>query len=379
MTRERVVVVGASLAGITVAGGLRSQGYDGRISVVGEESVGAYNRPALSKGVLAGSDGPDDIALPALPGEIEQRLRTQATGLDVERRRVLLADGDDLEYDKLVIATGARARRMSDLGAASGGVQEITFRDLDDALSLARALRTRPRVVIVGAGFLGMELASACVARGAAVTVLDQQPPLRRQLGPYLADLLSAAARRHGVGLVHHPGGVKLHGTPGSPAAELADGRRFEGDLVLSVVGCVPNIEWLRGSGLPVDGGVHVDERCRVSANVVAAGDVVAFPSAAGPRRTPWWNSALEQARTAASSLLGGERTPPLVPAPYFWTEQFGITVRVCGGLPARGAPTVVHASDEGNQMLLTWPQGTAAAVNKRMPITKLRALARAA
>jgi NADPH-dependent 2,4-dienoyl-CoA reductase/sulfur reductase-like enzyme len=268
---------------------------------------------------------------------------------------------------------------MSDLGAASSGVQEITFRDLDDALSLDRALRTRPRVVIVGGGFLGMELASACVARGAAVTVVDQQPPLHRQLGPYLAGLLSAAARGRGVELAHNPGGVKLHGTPGSAVAELADGRRFEGDVVLSAVGCMPNIEWLRSSGLPVEGGVHVDKRCRVSANIVAAGDVVAFPSTAGPRRTPWWNSALEQARTAASSLLREAQTPPLVPAPFFWTEQFGITLRVCGELPARGAPTFVDADDEGTQMLLTWPQGTAAAVNKRIPITKLRALARAA
>lgn len=145
------------------------------------------------------------------------------------------------------------------------------------------------------------------------------------------------------------------------------------------MVGCKPNIEWLRGSGLPVDGGVHVDTRCRVSADIVAAGDVVAFPSASGPRRTPWWNSALEQARTAASALLSKEQAAPLVPAPFFWTEQFGITVRVCGELPARGVPSVVEAGDEGSQLLLTWPQGTAAAVNKRIPITKLRALARAA
>lgn len=229
MTRMGVVVVGASLAGITVADSLRSQGYDGRITLVGAEPAGAYNRPALSKGVLAGSEGPDDITLPTLSSGIEQRLDTKATGLDVERRRVRFADGDDLEYDKLVIATGARARRMSDIRAASTGVREVTFRDLDDALSLSRALRTRPRVVIVGGGFLGMELASGCVARGAAVTVVDQQPPLRRQLGPYLAGLLAAAARRQGVEIAHHPGGCSsikqsARRSPNWPTAAVSKG-----------------------------------------------------------------------------------------------------------------------------------------------------------
>ncbi|WP_228000477.1 NAD(P)/FAD-dependent oxidoreductase [Nocardia australiensis] len=376
MTRERIVVVGASLAGSMMVDTLRQHGYTGQLTLIGAEPRTAYNRPALSKGILTGSDQPDAIALPPLSCEVDQRLGTEATGLDLDRREVLLADGDRISYDKIAITTGARARRLADLGAADDGVVETTFRDLDDALSLARLLAKRPRVVIVGAGILGMELASACAAQNARVTVVDQQPPLRGQLGPYLADLLTDAAARLGVEFAHHPGGVRLRGTSGPPVAELGDGRRFEGDLVLSAVGCTPNVEWLGSCDLPIRGGILVDERCRVGPRIVAAGDVAAFPSTAGHRRTPLWNSALEQARTAAQSLLQGDTAAPLTPSPYFWTEQFGIILRACGTLPVAGEPTVVEK--EGDQFLLTWPEGTAATINKRIPIKRLRALAAA-
>jgi pyruvate/2-oxoglutarate dehydrogenase complex dihydrolipoamide dehydrogenase (E3) component len=206
------------------------------------------------------------------------------------------------------------------------------------------------------------------------VTLVDQQPPLRAQLGWYLAELLTNAATRHDVEFAHHPAGVRLRGTIGPPVAELADGRRFEGDLVLSTVGCTPNVEWLGSSGLPIRGGVKVDARCQVRPGIVAAGDVAAFPFMEGHRRTPWWNSAMEQARTAALSLLYGDDASPLVPSPYFWTEQFGITLRVCGRLPPTGEPRVVEG--EGEQLVLTWPVGTAATVNKRIPMRRLRALA---
>ncbi|MEZ0053808.1 3-phenylpropionate/trans-cinnamate dioxygenase ferredoxin reductase subunit [Mycobacterium sp. MAA66] len=380
---ERIVVVGASLAGTTMVDKLRRQGFAGRLTLVGEELRAAYNRPALSKGILTGSDDPDEIALPTLSCEVDEHLGEPATGVDLDRREVVLAGGERIGFDKLAIATGARARRLAECNAAEPGVKEMTFRDVDDALSLGRRLADQPHVVIVGAGILGMELASACVERGATVTVVGQQPPLHCQLGSYLADLLAEAATRRGVRFAHHPAGVRLRGTAGPPAAELGDGRRYEGDLVLTAVGCTPNVEWLESSGLPVRDGIRVDDRCRLGPDIVVAGDVAAFPSATGHRRTPWWNSALEQANTAALALLHGDAAPPLIPSPYFWTEQFGISVRVSGVLPAVGEPIVVDGDRGTGELILKWPSrhgcATAAAVNKRIPINRLRALTQSA
>lgn len=377
---DRIVVVGASLAGVTLVDALRRQGFTGPVTLVGAEPRAAYNRPALSKGVLAGTALETDIALPPLTCEVDEVLGTAATGLDPERRVVLLDDGDEVPYDRLAITTGARARRLADLGSADPGVRETTLRDLDDARGLAVGLRGRPHVVIVGAGILGMEIASACAARGATVVVVDQQPPLRRQLGRYLSDLVARAAAERGVTVVQHPAGVRLRGA-GTPVVELADGRRFEGDLVLSAVGCTPNVEWLGRSGLLTDGELRVDSRCRVAPGIVAAGDVAAFPHETGHRRTPWWTSALDQARTAARALLEDEEAPVLQPSPYFWTEQFGLAIRICGPLPVRGAPTVVAGDSPADGVLLTWPDdrggATAAAINRRVPVTRLRALTR--
>ncbi|TCK21965.1 NAD(P)/FAD-dependent oxidoreductase [Pseudonocardia endophytica] len=368
---NRIVVVGASLAGTTVVDTLRRHGYTGSLTLIGAESHPAYNRPALSKGVLAGDE---DVALPPLSCEVDERIGTAAVGLDPDRREVVLDGGERVGYDGLAVTTGARARRLADLGAAEDGVREMTFRDLDDARLLFGLLATRPHIVIVGAGILGMELASASVDRGATVTVVDRQPPLRSQLGPHLAGLLTRAAQRRQVRFAHHRGGVRLLRSSGPPVVELADGRRFEGDHVLSAVGCAAETGWLAGSGLDGERGLTVDSRCRVRQDIVAAGDVAAFPSADGPRRTPWWTSALEQARTAAMALLDGDDTPPLVPSPYFWTDQFGVRVRVCGALPADGEPAVARDDPPSDGVLLRWP-GTAAAVNKRIPIGRLRAL----
>lgn len=377
--RHRTVVVGASLAGVTVVDELRRRGYTGELTLVGDEPHAAYNRPALSKGVLTGADTLESITLPALSCEVDQRVGIAATGLDPDRREVVLDGGERLPFDELAITTGARARTMADLGAADSGVCESTFRDVADARALRDHLVGRPRVVIVGAGILGMELASTCAGRGSVVTVVDRQPPLRSQVGQYLSDLIVEAATARGVRFAHHPAGVRLRGA-GTPVAELADGRRFEGDLVISAVGCRPNVEWLDGTGLITGGDLRIDDRCSVAPGFVAAGDVAASPGDRGHRRTPLWANALDQARTAAATMIDGGH--PQVPSPYFWTEQFGITLRVCGPLPVRGAPTVV-AGSPAEGLLLTWPDGrggaTAAAVNRRIPIARLRALTRPA
>jgi 3-phenylpropionate/trans-cinnamate dioxygenase ferredoxin reductase component len=376
---REIVVVGACAAGTTAADTLRQAGFDGRLTLIGAETVPAYHRPALSKGVLTGAEQLEGIYLHPLGCAADQRLGTPAASLDLGRRAVVLADGDRVPFDGLVIATGARARRLAEFGTSDPNVPETTFRDIGDAQALAGRLARRQEIVIVGGGILGMELASACADRGSEVTVLDQQPPLEAQLGPALAGILVTAAVEHGVTIVTHPGGVRLRGMA-SPVAELPDGRRFAGDLVLSAVGCAPNTAWLAGTGLPVKRGVVVDSRGRVSDSIVAAGDVAAFPSAAGHRRTPLWNSALEQARTAALALLLGDSAPPLRPAGYFWTEQFGVTIRACGRLPSNGNPVILNGSPESGELVLQWSDSrgpvASAAVNKRVPLGKLRALA---
>jgi NADPH-dependent 2,4-dienoyl-CoA reductase/sulfur reductase-like enzyme len=379
--RHHVVVVGASLAGTMLADSLRLNGFDGRITLLGEELHGAYNRPALSKGVLAGTETPADILLQPLDAGIDQRLGVSVADVDLTGKSVLLADGERIAFDALALTTGARARRLADAGLADPGAQEITIRDVGDAVRLSQRLRAGARVVIVGGGILGMELASACLDRGAEVTVVSQRQPLLGQLGSYLATMVARIALERGVRFAQHPS-VRLRGM-GHPVVELGDGRRIEGDIIVSAVGCAPNIDLLADSEISASAGVPVDDRCRVSADVVAAGDVAAFPASGRHRRTPLWNSGIEQARTAALALLQGDAAPALIPTRYFWTDQFGLAIKACGQLPVSGEPIVLDENPEKGSLLLQWGDRhgptAAVALNRVVPIGRLRALSRAA
>lgn len=229
---------------------------------------------------------------------------------------------------------------------------------------------------MVGGGFLGMEIASVAAGLGLDVTVVDLQAPFVATLGPYLAALFERATREHGVRAVVPPGGV----TPMPYGAQLADGRRLEADLV-AAVGCRPTIEWLEGAGLSLLGGIVVDERCRAGApDVVAGGDVAAFPTGDGHfRRAPRWDSAIGQARADSAALLHGDGAPPYTPQPYFWTEAFGLAVKLAGTLPAAGEPTVLKGSVSDLSALLCWDHASrpvAAALNHRIAVVRLRAIA---
>ncbi|MFE9645104.1 NAD(P)/FAD-dependent oxidoreductase [Streptomyces sp. NPDC006365] len=376
----RAVVVGGSLAGVTAVDELRRQGWDGSITLVGEEPRAAYTRPPLSKGVLKGTEDADSVALPKLGPDVEVLTGVRAAGLDPDARLVRIEDGiaggtenpydTEIPYDKLVIATGARARTLGEHG--------LVLRTLDDALRLRAELARAGSVLVVGGGFLGMEIASVAAELGRQVTVVDVQAPFVTTLGPFLAGLFERATRDHGVRTVMCPDGV----TPTPYGAQLADGRRLEADLVVTAVGCRPNSEWLEGSGLALLGGVVVDERCRAGApDVVAVGDVAAFPTGNGRfRRTPHWDAAISQARSGVAALLHGDAAPPYTPQPYFWTEAFGLAVKLAGTLPAAGEPTVLKGSLAGRSALLRWDHPdrsvTAAALNHRIPVGRLRALA---
>ncbi|MGW3590171.1 NAD(P)/FAD-dependent oxidoreductase [Streptomyces fungicidicus] len=372
----RVVVVGNGIAGLTAADTLREAGFDGELTVVGDEPHPAYSRPALSKALLLDEDDLTSHELPPAGHGATELLGVRATGLDVDRRRVTLDDGTQLPYDRLVLATGSRARRLSGLPG------ELTLRGLDDALSLRGRLAAAPSVVVVGGGPLGMEIASGCRAAGCEVTLVSQGVPLVLQLGPYLAGVFAGAAREHGL-TVLETAAARIEGHGANARVVLDEGTVLEADVVLTAAGDIPNTEWLAGSGLTAKGAVPVDSRGLVRPDVAAVGDLAAFPTAHGVRRVPLWSSAIEQAKVAARALLRGDEAPPLDFQPYFWTEQFGLSLKAVGHLPAEGEPKYVDGAPGGGPALMRWPHqdGTAdtVALNYRIAIPRLRRMTRAA
>ncbi|NUP82982.1 MAG: FAD-dependent oxidoreductase [Nonomuraea sp.] len=353
---------------------LRARGWDGKITLVTDEDTPPYSRVPLSKGVLSGALDRAAVTLPALPGDVDVRLRSRAAALDVRTRTVTLADGTELRYDGLVVATGSRPRRL----AADGRRGELVLRTLADATAINARLRTARSAIVVGAGFLGMEVGSTLRAHGLAVTVIDRDPPLRRLIGPWLADIVTAAAAEAGVGFVLAPHGVTLTGDPVG-GVTTPDGRTLTADLVVSAVGDLPNTEWLRTSDLTLAEGVVVDEWCQAAPGVVAAGDVTSRQVAPGVhRRTPHWSNAVQQGRVAALTLLGIRE--PYAPDHYFWTEQFGLDVKIAGELPLDGAPVLLEGDPSARSLLAQWHRaGTpvaAATINRKLPIVRLKRLA---
>ncbi|QHG83389.1 MULTISPECIES: NAD(P)/FAD-dependent oxidoreductase [Rhodococcus] len=357
---ERIVVVGNGIAGQTACDSLRGAGFTGQLTVVGDEPVPAYSRPALSKALLT-DGGSHELAAPA-HGATE-RLGVAAAGLDVDARLVHLDDGTALEFDGLVIATGARPRPLG---------EALVLRTLDDALALRERLAGRPSVAVVGAGPLGMEVASAAAQAGCEVTVVADTTPMRPQFGPHLSDLFTTAATAAGVELVYGTATGFAAGT-----ITLDDGSRVTAELVVAAIGDIPNVEWLRGSGVLTDGRLVADSRGRVAPGIVAAGDVAHVPIRGVVRRIPLWNSAIEQARIAATAVLLGDAAPEFDADPYFWTEQFGLHLKAVGHLPVDGEPTVLTGEDPRDAALLHWRHpdgaGVAVAINHRIPIPRLR------
>ncbi|MFF2727453.1 NAD(P)/FAD-dependent oxidoreductase [Streptomyces sp. NPDC058008] len=369
-TMKRVVVVGNGIAGLTAADTLREAGFDGELTIVGDEPHPAYSRPALSKALLLDGDGPPAHGLPPAGHGAAELLGVRATALDPGRRSVTLDDGTALPYDGLVLATGSRARRLSALPG------EHTLRGLDDALALRGRLAGRPSVVVVGGGPLGMEMASGCLAAGCRVTVVSQGPPLVARLGSHLAGVLVRAGRERGLTVVETRS-ARLERSGESARVVLEEGTALDAELVLTAVGDVPNTEWLADTGLVAGGAVPVGPRGLVRPGIAAVGDLAAFPTARGLRRVPLWSSAIEQAKTAARALVHGDAAPPLRFQPYFWTEQFGLSLKAAGSLPPSGEPVYVDGGPGGGPALMRWqhPDGTAvaAALDYRIPVPRLR------
>ncbi|MGY1730472.1 NAD(P)/FAD-dependent oxidoreductase [Geodermatophilus sp. SYSU D01045] len=329
-----VAVVGASLAGLSAARALRDQGYEGRVVVVGDEAHAPYDRPPLSKEFLAGAASPDDIAL-GVPDDdgldLEWRLGTPAVGLDRATRTVLLGDGTEVRADGVVLATGARARRLPGAERLDG---VHVLRSLDDAVALREDLAAGGRLVVIGAGFIGAEVASTARRLGLEVTVVEALPvPLAGPLGADVGAVCAGLHADHGTRLIVGIGVAGLVGSGRVEAVELTDGRRLPADVVVVGIGAVPNTEWLAGSGVALGDGVLTDPRGATDVpGVVAAGDCAATwsPSAERHVRTEHWTHALEQPAAAVATLLGTGAPAP-TPVPYFWSDQYGVRIQFAG------------------------------------------------
>ncbi|MFJ9565148.1 NAD(P)/FAD-dependent oxidoreductase [Streptomyces fuscichromogenes] len=356
----RVVVVGASLAGVRVVKALRRRGFDGELVLVGEEGELPYDRPPLSKGFLS-SQGP--VAVRQLEPEsfyegVEVRLGARASGLSLRERSVLLADGSRVRADHVVVTTGARARSLP--GFADGD-RVARLRTADDARRIRSALTEARHVLVLGAGFIGCEVAAAARRRGVDVTVVEPAPtPVQRGVGALVGGTIAALHRDRGVDLrlgvsvecgQEHSGGVIV---------SLTDGTLIETDFVVLGVGAAPNTEWLKESGLDVSNGLLCDDRCRAvggGGHVWAAGDVAAWPSGrTGERvRIEHWTNAVEQAGVLAVNLLDDGTEVTHDPVPYVWSDQYEHKIQILGRVSGDDDTTLLRGSLDERQFSLAY------------------------
>ncbi len=334
--RYAVTIVGASLAGYRAAETLRRDGFEGRISLIGDEHHAPYDRPPLSKKYLAGDLDDDRLALTTAEKladlQLDLRLGCSATGLDVAGR-TLEVGGVAEPFDGLVIATGTRCRTLPGTAGLAG---VHTLRTRDDAAAIRDALADGARrLMVVGAGFIGAEVASTAIGRGVDVTMVEAlEAPFGRVLGVEMGAVMADVHRHHGVDLRTGVGVDEVLGDGRVAGVRLADGTTLDVDLLVVGIGVVPNTEWLEGSGLTLDNGVVCDETCLAAPGVVAAGDVARWPN---PRygelmRVEHWDNAVQQGVHAARRLLQpDEEATPFAPVPWFWSDQYDRKVQLAG------------------------------------------------
>lgn len=352
-------MVGASLAGLSAARSLRKQGYDGRLVVIGDEFHRPYDRPPLSKEFLTGTLGEADLALESDGEDLDAQwlLGTRAVGLDRTERAVRLADGREVRADGVVIATGAAARMLPGTEGLAG---VHALRTLDDALALRDELARGGRLVVIGGGFIGAEVASTAYALGLDVTVVEVAPtPLAGPLGESMGAVVSGLHADHGVRLLCGVGVKGLSGERRVDAVLLEDGRGIPADIVVVGVGARPCVEWLAGSGVELDNGVKCGADGRTSlAAVVAVGDCANWydPRTGAHRRVEHWTGARERPDAAVATLLAGGAVEPGVPRPpYFWSDQYGVKIQFAGHSAGADSVTVEEGAADDRNVLAVY------------------------
>jgi 3-phenylpropionate/trans-cinnamate dioxygenase ferredoxin reductase subunit len=349
---EDVVVVGAGLAGHRVVSALRKHGHTGGITVVGDEPIGPYDRPPLSKQVLAGSMSRDELLFPVADLDVTWRLGIPAVRLDTAGHRITLADGAQLDFDRLVIATGRAARQWP--RPVPGGVHVI--RTVDDSFAFRSQITPSAAVVIVGAGFIGCEVAATLRELGVgSVTLVDVAPLPMAPLGSHLGRFAADYHRDQGVRLRFGRGVADLLEREGRiSAVVLDDGEQLAADVVLLGLGSVPNTAWLTDSGLSLAGGAVVcDEYLYVEGrdDILAIGDVAAVPRAAdnASASVEHWSNARETAELAAHNLLATEPSARRAhwAVPTFWSDQYDLKIKSAGYLGLVDSFQVVESSDD--------------------------------
>lgn len=333
---RNILIVGASLAGLRAAEALRLNGFDGQLTLLGAEPEMPYDRPPLSKELLCGETTPERIAF-RIPDDLGAHwiLGDPATALDLDRRAVMTESGREIAFDGLLIATGSRPRRLRGLEVGSrDGLLEL--RTLGDSLALRTELRRQGRAVLVGGGFIGVELASAARQLGAQVDIVTLDPPLI-VAGQLFSDTCAAMLADHGVSvhLGHHV--TEVIGADRIEGVVLDDGTRLETNLLVVCVGAEPEVRWLSGSGLDLADGVLCDAACGVvgAERVTAAGDVARWPNpffGGVTMRIEHWTNAAEQAAAAARTLLLGSGPQTVFASvPTFWSDHFGTRLQSVG------------------------------------------------
>ena len=354
MKHERFVIIGASLAGASAAAALREGGFDGTVELIGAEPQLPYNRPPLSKGYLRGQERfEDQLVNPAdyyTQHDIKLRLGVRVTRVDPGRNVVGLDGGEEVPYDRLLVATGGRNRTLTTPGAELPGIFQL--RTVEDCDRIRAVARSGARAVVIGLGFIGSEVSASLRQMGLAVTAIEGHPvPLARVLGNEVGTVLAEIHREKGVELVMEDAVSAFEGAGRLERLRTKGGRTLECDLVVAGIGIAPNSELLAGAGAAVDNGILVDALCQSSLpGVYAAGDVANhLHPLFGRLRVEHWNNGFQQGRAAARTMLG--ETQPYDYLHSFWSDQYEHLLEYVGY--ATHWDRVVFRGDPGSRKFL--------------------------
>ncbi|MGE5694778.1 MAG: NAD(P)/FAD-dependent oxidoreductase [Candidatus Sericytochromatia bacterium] len=378
---KRIVIVGGGLGAARTAEQLRRSGFDGPVTIVGDEVHLPYDRPPLSKQVLRSEL--DDTALRPrefyFENNITLMLGSAVRKLDTVNRTVTLADGTQLDYDEAVIATGLVPRRIPSFPDLPG---IHVLRSFDESMALRKEAAAARQAVVIGAGFIGCEVAASLRGLGVGVTLVEPQPePLASVLGEQIGALVARLHRAEGVDVRTGVGVSSVSGRERVSNVALTDGTSLDTDLVIVGIGSRPATDWLEGSGVDVDNGVVCDHVGKTSApHVWALGDVASWQDATGHQaRVEHWSNVAEQARVLVPALLGQEMPTNLVVVPYFWSDQYDVKIQ-CLGEPK--ADDIVHlVSDDGRKFLAYYERDgvVAGVVGGGMPAAVMKTRAKIA